>query len=235
MNRLTILPLLAILIFLFSCSQKEDLSEIDEFYLESARFAKAQPVKTYKFQIPKGYFERRYKPRKERLIFINALYPEMVYRTIKNEHRFKPNNSNDYIRIIFSIIPTKWEFKQPNYLSHPAVKPIIEAEQEERRKKNEEKIEKIFTPETIEKSEKVKTIRWPKGDSFDYKYFLSHKGKPNSEVDCPNWAGRCSGKVIWDKNLKIRYTFSKKHFNKMVDVDRAIISLIESFNPIHVN
>ncbi len=221
---LYILVFLLSSIFIFSCGEKEDPSEIKTIILPAPDNAIKN---TYKFEIPKGYLETE----TERYIQIRTIYPEMTWRTWENRYRFEKKEGrkwgDDLIRI---FLKTYWQFPKlegPKYLTHPAVQELKKKFYPPREKDKEVPlIEDIDEPEKFKKY-----LEYDKRE----KYVISHPDKRKSIIKCIGGGWMCEGHIIWENGLHIEYEFNEKHFKKMIDVDRAVMSLINSFNPTRID
>jgi hypothetical protein len=186
-------------------------------------------TKTYNFHIPKSY--RPIKGDQGRISFM-TVYPGMVGLTEENRQRFYNDIGAwgpDRVNIRVSIDTNKSkivnEFKNRNdpgrYIYENTILRNLS-------------YEKIPTPLAIKEHEKITKYILPNFKNGQGIYLIKHDDNRLSIIHCV-YKNLCSGQTTWHGVFSIGYDFMRIHFNHMIDIDRAVLNLIEQFSPTQVN
>lgn len=204
------------LLLLFACGGKDpNAIQVAHLVVE-----KNNKTKTYRFDIPNAYIKGRYGPDWFNLI---SAYPEG--RTREDIHRLKnvggPRH-DDVVRIFISAIGKNKE-KTINELGREGMKKLL---------LSSPYFEYSLVPvsEDIDESNRVDKFMTPRDESFQGVFIIAQKNQRIAKIKC-TFETTCSGYTIWNSDISIRYDFSRKNFNKMVELDRSVVSLIDSFKP----
>jgi hypothetical protein len=179
----------------------------------------------YRIDVPKEYFAGK----GENRIRVKAAYPGMVGYSRKTIHRFVtklPSQSDGLFitlrRVAFST-DEKDRFKNKNDPGRFYIESKIS---------RFSSIKQHPLPEGIEESEWITRHTMQAFKSmgrYSGVFLIRQENGRISSITCLTIS--CTGKTTWKGDFLIEYSFKKKHFNKMVDLDRSIYALITDFNP----
>ena len=142
------------------------------------------------------------------------------------KHRFYKENgtwSEDMVRIFIGISDIPEESSGDNPNKNDLGRYILE------QRLSNQNIRLLPNPSGINQSNHVKTYgrnNVPDGIT----YVITQNDGRISSVTC-TLESICKGNTGWSGEFFVTYQFSKIHFNEMVDVDKSVINLLDSFNP----
>ncbi|MEC7823830.1 MAG: hypothetical protein VYD12_04800 [Pseudomonadota bacterium] len=217
----SILLVISISCMLLGCTQEDSLP-VKKVTLFSATKEK---IPLYELSIPREYVAYDANNR-GRTALIKTAYPGMIAFSPEVKHRFYKENgtwSEDMVRIFIGISDIPEESSGDNPNKNDLGRYILE------QRLSNQNIRLLPNPSGINQSNHVKTYgrnNVPDGIT----YVITQNDGRISSVTC-TLESICKGNTGWSGEFFVTYQFSKIHFNEMVDVDKSVINLLDSFNP----
>lgn len=179
--------------------------------------------KRYMFKIPSAYLVYAKGDSAE----LRSAYLGMIGYSPETRNRFKDTNGNrndDLVRIFISVndrpVSSAGEFANQNDLGRFHYHGIL--------KNPDYKLSPV--PKILEESQRVVIYEAPRYKGYQKMHVITQEDQRTSVITC-NFEAVCEGQTTWKGEFAIKYDFSRKYFDKMVDVDRSVVTLVDSFNP----
>lgn len=205
------------------CSNAEDnRSEevIEEIILYSPDEEK-RPI--YKLSIPSDYVNNAEKGTAS----VKAAYPGMVSFLPEIRHRFYEKDGTwgpDLVRVFFGLRPeyegSDREFTNRNDAGKFALESMA----------RQNLIESRDISDTIKQPEKVKRFIYPNEKDYQKTYVITQEDGRLSVIRC-SYKTNCEGTTSWQGKIAITYQFTRENLENIVDLDKSVINLFDTFNP----
>lgn len=177
--------------------------------------------KTYTFKIPDPYY-----------MFgaVRAEYPRTSSPSGQNKLGYynpKTSNPNDVVKIYIhnanSSTFVEKDIKYPNDLGRVFLERIL---------RDREITKQVPITESMEEVEKIVKYKSEKRERFveAEQFVITHEDRRISVITC-HTGKNCTGWTTWKGLLGISYEKKNMDRNKMVDLDRSVVALVDSFKP----
>jgi hypothetical protein len=197
------------LLFTFSCGKKEDRNQIKTVYLTQS----GSEGRAYELKVAKSFIRSNTGPD----VMLYSVYPGMKDHNNRYVHQTSGPKRKDEVRITLSFSK-----KSYNELGREGMREEVVV--------RSRGYVQVPTPETIEENSRIDKYMGTRDKGRQGVYVIAHDDKRISQIRC-TFDTVCTGRTMWNDEISIRYDFDTNIFNKVVDLDQSVVSLIDSFKP----